>query len=168
MMPIRWPILIVLVLASLVLLCVHMWWPVNSEVARWAACRENLLVIYNTVRADDDQPSRSVDGLLKKEEGGPIFVCPSGRREGRDRYYVFVSDDACWRRTDTPPLPLGWDNKPRHDGCRNVLFQGGMVSRMKEDDFKVALKRITDHGIPTYEPVGGRGKATWYGRWKNE
>ncbi len=158
-MPVRYLIALLLLLSVLLAIVAFHGFERVGEPARSQSCQTLLEQIDWAVQQNDGDPSSSVLDVLG-EVDKRFLVCPSGSPEGYNgstaRHYGFVSDDACWQRVDEPPIPLGWDTAARHDGCRNVLFQGGNVLKMKEDEFKVVFERIRAGNIPVYEPVGKR------------
>ncbi len=139
-----------------------------GEPARPARCRSNLKYIGMSFRLyarDHGDSFPPVLGHLYPDpiEDGNIFWCPSGGRatpiteadlhEGaRDASDVFGEHNSDYdyvsglsRANDPPGLVLAHDKDGNHEGGRNVLFIGGNVEWMKEEEFQAALAKTREY-----------------------
>jgi len=107
-------------------------------------CRKQLRRMGNgfaMYQNDYDGKNPSTLKPLVAEEGVPpeYLICPAIRAKGGKETYIYRGVDL------NPRLPSGMilvhDKKGNHKGFRNVLFNGGHVMRMTEEEFQEAVQR---------------------------
>ncbi len=113
--------------------------------AKRLACQNNLRAICIEVRYELEYGRMNVQEII--ERLGPKLFCFSRAKVEVGLGYTFVNDAHLWAAECPDPLPLAWDSEARHGGRINVLFQGGNVRSVSEEELHGLIRSVQSTGL---------------------